>query len=101
LRAKDGEKTAATGEGPDPAEFDPDFVIGEDDEQPSRAGTPRPKEKAEAGDGPSDEVKEKTEEEKGPAAPAQPPDVVLRLRRLEKLEPKYTGWLLSNVLGPV
>lgn len=100
LKAKDadnGGKAAPSGKGPDPSEFDPDFVIGEDDDQPSRVGTPRPKEKADA----SDEAhggKEKdgdgtapAAEEKAASAPDIPPEVQTRLRRLDKLEPKYSG----------
>jgi hypothetical protein len=104
-RSKDGDssKAAPAGTGPDPSEFDPEFVIGEEDDQPSRAGTPRPKEKAQ----PAEDVAEngengegKKEEEEGPTAevevkPEQPPelprDIQLRLRRLDKLDPKYTG----------
>jgi hypothetical protein len=95
-RSKDGEKTAASGRGPDPAEFDPEFVIGEDDDQPSRAGTPRPKEKAETAETAEstiDNAKEKSADGKDSPAPILSPEIRTRLRRQEKLEPKYTGML--------
>lgn len=70
-------------------------MIGEDDDQPSRAGTPRPKEKADVSDS---NAKEKTEdgkaaatEEKVGSPPEISPEVQTRLRKLEKLEPKYSG----------
>lgn len=80
-----------TGKGPDPAEFDPEFVIGEEDDENSRAGTPRPKEKAEAGESPTGNGKEGAENPKDTSPPALSPEIRARLRRLEKLEPKYTG----------
>jgi hypothetical protein len=99
-RSKDGDssKAAPTGKGPDPSEFDPEFVIGEDDEKSSRAGTPRPKEKAhpteasENGSDKADDEKAAEVDEKPDKAPEIPPEVRLRLRKLDKLEPKYTGW---------
>jgi hypothetical protein len=99
-RSKDGDssKAAPTGKGPDPSEFDPEFVIGDEDEQPSRAGTPRPKEKAPTTEGASENGSEKKEDdkeaegdEKPDKAPEIPPEVQTRLRKLDKLEPKYTG----------
>lgn len=99
-RSKDGDssKAAPTGKGPDPSEFDPEFVIGDEDEQPSRAGTPRPKEKAPIKEGANENDGEKKEdgkeaegEEKPDKAPEIPPEVQVRLRKLDKLEPKYTG----------
>lgn len=94
-RSKDGEKLAASGKGPDPAEFDPEFVIGEEDDEPSRAGTPRPKEKAETGETgtPTGNAKEGAEDGKDNSPPALSPEIRNRLRRQEKLEPKYTGRL--------
>jgi len=98
LKSKDGEspgKAVPSGKGPDPSEFDPEFVIGEDDEQPSRTGTPRPKEKAEAVETVSEEKGE--DESKGadgeakPQTPEIPPETQARLRKLDKLEPKYSG----------
>lgn len=99
-RSKDGDssKTAPNGKGPDPSEFDPEFVIGDEDEQPSRAGTPRPKEKAPAAEGAGegegerkDDGKEAETQDKPDKAPEIPPEVQVRLRKLDKLEPKYTG----------
>lgn len=100
-RSKDGDssKAAPTGKGPDPSEFDPDFVIGDDDsEQPSRVGTPRPKEKTptketttENGTGNKEDEKPTEADEKPDKAPEIPPEVQTRLRKLDKLEPKYSG----------
>ncbi|KAH6860298.1 hypothetical protein B0T12DRAFT_132624 [Alternaria alternata] len=102
-RSKDADssKTAPAGKGPDPSEFDPEFVIGEEEDQPSRAGTPRPKEKAQPAEASAENGEGKKEETEGPTAEVQekpeqppeiPPEAKLRLRRLDKLEPKYTGW---------
>lgn len=86
------------GKGPDPSEFDPEFVIGDDEDQPSRTATPRPKEKEEAAEEISTTAKEKDEasqatavEEKAVPPPDIPPEVKTRLRKLDKLEPKYSG----------
>jgi hypothetical protein len=96
-KSKDGDssKAAPTGKGPDPSEF----VIGDDEEQPSRASTPRPKEKAQPTEGASENASEKKDDdekgadvdEKSDKAPEIPPEAQLRLRKLDKLEPKYTG----------
>ena len=85
--------------GPDPSEFDPEFVIGEEDEQPGRAATPRPKEKAQptdpaAGSGNANDNEDKAAgdaDKKPDAEPELPPEVHTRLRKLDKLEPKYSG----------
>jgi hypothetical protein len=108
-KSKDADsKAAPTGKGPDPSEFDPEFVIGEEDEQPSRSGTPKPKEKAPAAEGAADEGSDEKKEseaqttgedkpdtadttEKAEKAPEVPAEVKTRLRRLDKLEPKYFG----------
>jgi hypothetical protein len=110
-RSKDADsKAAPTGKGPDPSEFDPEFVIGEEDDQPSRSGTPKPKEKAPAAEATAeatagDGSEEKTEPDGQAAegedksdkkdstekAPEIPAEVKTRLRRLDKLEPKYSG----------
>lgn len=102
LKGKDADgpgKAALTGKGPDPSEFDPEFVIGEDDEQSSRSGTPRPKEKVEGAETAGAQDAEK-EEEEGKVEPTgekvQPalemsPETKARLRKLDKLEPKYSG----------
>lgn len=93
----DSSKTAPAGKGPDPSEFDPEFVIGEEEDQPSRAGTPRPKEKAQPTEAGAEngEAKEETptadSDEKPDKTPEIPPEVQQRLRKLDKLEPKYTG----------
>jgi hypothetical protein len=95
-KSKDGDssKGAPAGKGPDPSEF----VIGDEEDQPSRASTPRPKEKAHSGEGASEDGSEKKEDDKEAVAdeksdktPDIPPEVQLRLRKLHKLEPKYTG----------
>lgn len=93
----------STGKGPDPSEFDPEFVIGEEDEQPSRSGTPRPKEKAEGVETAETSEEQGREEDgnaeavdKTPPVPEIPPETRARLRKLDKLEPKYSGQFLSN-----
>jgi hypothetical protein len=97
-----------TGKGPDPSEFDPEFVIGEEEEQPSRSSTPRPKEKAENTDNITNNGKEKEKEDDGQTAaadskaslsPEMTPEVQVRLRKLDKLEPKYSGETLYSNLS--
>jgi hypothetical protein len=99
-RSKDADnsKAAPAGKGPDPSEFDPEFVIGEEEDQPSRAATPRPKEKAtpaetsiENGDTKKEDEPATETDEKPEQPPAIPPETQARLRKLDKLEPKYTG----------
>lgn len=117
--AKDGSGTD-TSVNPDPAVFEAAFVI--DDEEPSRVSTPVPpppyeesqekgkeKEKTNSeGDDDDTIVAESTngdnnseKEEKAsllppkPAAPELPPDVLTKLRKLEKLEKTYPGWLIT------
>lgn len=101
-KGKDGDspgKAASTGKGPDPSEFDPEFVIGDEDDQLSRAATPLPKEKPEGGEtAGTSEGAEKEEDGKAgaaegntPPAPEIPPETRARLRKLDKLEPKYSG----------
>ena len=93
-KARDGEgsKAALTGKGPDPSEFDPEFVVGDEDDSPSRTGTPRPKEKTQSADSNDKEDEQKMDtDEKPEKAPELPPEVHTRLRKLDKLEPKYTG----------
>lgn len=89
--------------GPDPTEFEPRFVI-EDDDTPSRASTPRPiLDKAQDGT-PDEPLNEKatsveeqqaseniTEGNEAAKTPELPPDVRLKLRKLEKLESRYQG----------
>lgn len=88
----------------DPADFDQDFVIG-DSEQPTRVGTPVPKAN---GDGPSVPPKEN-----GPGAQGSgdkpegreaggavkyadlPSDIQLRLKKLDRLEPRYRDLVAS------
>lgn len=72
--------------------------MGEEDEQPSRVGTPQPKEKVpsaepatENGDEKQEDEKATEADEKQDKAPEIPAEVQTRLRRLDKLEPKYTG----------
>lgn len=115
-RRKDGEGDSKTtfpnGKAPDPAEFEPEFVIG-DDEPPSRSVTPRIQiEDAEKpvtngegdddGQGEAERREEATEEGEETEKPQSARDVKTapthlslevrkRLVRLEKLEPKYQG----------
>lgn len=102
-RSKDGDgsKSAPAGKGPDPSEFDPEFVIGDEEDAPSRASTPRPKEKAQSADATTengesvDGRKEGDQPGEGSDKPEKtpeiPPEVQTRLRKLDKLEPKYSG----------
>lgn len=100
-RSKDGDssKAAPAGKGPDPSEFDPEFVIGEEDDQPTPVATAQPKEEAppadagtENGEGNKDEEAVPAKVEEKPEQPPEiPPEIKQRLRRLDKLEPKYTG----------
>ena len=94
----DSSKAAPAGKGPDPSEFDPEFVIGEEEEQSSRAETPRPKEKAQPAKPATENGEDKKEDEKAGETddepdkePELPPAVQTRLRKLDKLEPKYSG----------
>lgn len=93
--------------GPDPSEFDADFVVGDDDSSvPSRVGTPRPEAVKER----PEEKETTTEGEKQPAADdatstlsgastlAPHPeelsaDVRVKLRKLERLEGRYQDLL--------
>jgi hypothetical protein len=110
-RSKDADSTKAApaGKGPDPSEFDPEFVVGEEEDQPSRAGTPRPKEKAQPAEASTENGAGNKGEEEGPTAeveekaeqpPEIPPEIKLRLRKLDKLEPKYTGEYILYTHAP-
>ncbi|KAI9769982.1 MAG: hypothetical protein M1840_003693 [Geoglossum simile] len=98
------DKDIAAG-GPDPSEFEPEFVIGEDDIE-SRAATPLPKEKASQADNdgaegtklPEEagaEAKEKHVEPKSSNMSELPTDVRVKLRKLDKLESRYQELLRS------
>ncbi|KAI9861942.1 MAG: hypothetical protein M1813_005012 [Trichoglossum hirsutum] len=105
-RLPDHNDRDAVAGGPDPSEFEPEFVIGEDDVD-SRAGTPLPKEKPSqeenagaggenppAGDGA--DVKEKQIESKASSSLGDlPTDVRVKLRKLDKLESRYQELLRS------
>ena len=88
--------------GPDPAEFEPEFVV--DDEAPSRSETPRPT------NGRTDDVlgeqkmngsagRELSQDDGEIASTAEAPrtssdlptDIRVKLRKLEKLESRYHG----------
>jgi hypothetical protein len=96
------DKGASIGKGPDPSEFDPEFVIG-DEEVPSGVGTPAvavsdtdgtTMSTKENGPEPGEKKEEGTEgaTDGAPASPAiLPVDVRQKLRKLERLEPKYSG----------
>lgn len=88
--------------GPDPADFDPEFVIEDDDL--SRSGTPRPPvdrnggaaaEKASEG-GPRESRLDNNEAAASTDEPRTssdlPTDVRAKLRKLDKLESRYHGW---------
>lgn len=92
--------------GPDPAEFEPEFVIGDSD-VPSRSGTPRPaltrsesvtRQAAEPKENLRDdrEKSEKTVADNVVETPQElPTDVRVKLRKLEKLESRYHELLRS------
>ena len=86
---------------PDPADFEGDFVI--EDDEPSRSGTPRPgaDSSGEGGQGRRDASKTRPVAD-GSADPAKeseptstaaelPTDVRVKLRKLDKLENRYQG----------
>ncbi|KAJ9292655.1 hypothetical protein DTO271G3_8548 [Paecilomyces variotii] len=92
-----------SGKGPDPAEFESEFAVGEDDGS-SRSGTPRsepsvPPEGGASGDGEKKASAESAGKEAAPdtgsstAAAELPTDVRVRLRRLDKLESRYQDLL--------
>ena len=89
--------------GPDPSEFDPEFVI-RDENATSRSGTPRPPTEETQDDSSHDSTSEKpkmdkenrgqeqnTEEKDGAANTELPTDVLVKLRKLEKFESRYNG----------
>ena len=89
--------------GPDPSEFEPDFVIDEDS-TPSRSTTPKPSQRkgdnATASEVPTEapppyngkESQKKDGEKDAIASSGElPTDVRVKLRKLEKLESKYHG----------
>ncbi|MCJ1401084.1 hypothetical protein MMC11_004296 [Xylographa trunciseda] len=95
--------------GPDPKEFEPEFVIGDEDVI-SRSGTPRPAQakdgEAQSGEAVAEETaaatvdrqpEEDRESEKVPqeAALEVPTDVRVKLRKLERLESRYQELLRS------
>jgi len=103
-----------TQKGPDPKEFEPDFVI-DDEDLPSRTVTPRPgpeqngevklvetaADKAPDGGGSQQPKEEKDPGESSSAmstAPELPTDVRVKLRKLEKLENRYHGNLSLGAL---
>ncbi|KAI4290497.1 MAG: hypothetical protein L6R35_000221 [Caloplaca aegaea] len=101
----------ASGKGPDPAEFEPEFVI-DDSDVPSRPGTPMPT--LTRSESPAkvstqettDEAKkreekpEETTQDGMSAAPQElPTDVRVKLRKLEKLESRYHELLRSYRLA--
>ncbi|KAL1867376.1 Golgin imh1 [Paecilomyces lecythidis] len=92
-----------SGKGPDPAEFESEFAVGEDDGS-SRSATPRsepsaPPEGGASGDGekkasPESAGKEAASDTGSNTAAAElPTDVRVRLRRLDKLESRYQDLL--------
>ncbi|MCJ1356291.1 MAG: hypothetical protein MMC33_006285 [Icmadophila ericetorum] len=107
-RARSGEKKdeGAPQKGPDPAEFEPEFVVGDED-TPTRSGTPLPGpvkgdvstnqaagEKLDtAGEGQSSQ--EPAESGASSSAPELPMDVRVKLRKLDKLESRYRDLLRS------
>ncbi|KAL9062242.1 MAG: hypothetical protein Q9157_009096, partial [Trypethelium eluteriae] len=109
VHSQDSTDRPFQGRGPDPSEFDPEFVIGS--ETPSRTNTPQIKEDVDplqsksvsqpAGEDASrgDEKKEgETQEQSQEHAQQQPElsaDIKARLRKLEKLEPRYSDLLRS------
>lgn len=94
--------------GPDPTEFEPEFAIGDDDS--SRSGTPRVDSPAPSEGQPSNDAEKSTEEsakESVPEPQAQvnqapselPPEIRVKLRRLDKMESRYHGRLVDLFSG--
>ena len=95
--------------GPDPQEFEPEFVI-DDDDAPSRTLTPQPSREnngtATTGDASNDGSSEANSEsttlkgdEDGQATkapPELPSDVRVKLRKLERLEARYQGTVCAR-----
>jgi hypothetical protein len=99
-RARERRENIPTGKGPDPAEFEPEFVVGDDDsvagDGESRSGTPVPKTKNEKGEGEeeplADDAAEKKPEIEVPRQSTElPTEVRVKLRKLDKLESRYQG----------
>ena len=91
--------------GPDPKEFEQAFLI-DDDEGSTRAGTPQPSEEKQLQDNVETDDAQGTpialsKASAGPisnpttAAAELPPDVKIKLRKLERLEPKWQEFLRS------
>ena len=100
-KEQDADKAPITGKGPDPSEFEPEFVIGEDGDTPSRAGTPA---QSSSVDGDRDAATstasakengsgttEQKEEDATTSTRQLPIEVRQKLKKLERLEPKYSG----------
>ena len=102
-RTRLSESKGGDTKGPDPREFDPEFVI-DDEETPTRGGTPGSSqakneegstgnsagEKSEADSGM--QTSEKTAlDDSAAQIPELPTDVRVKLRKLERLEPRYQG----------
>ncbi|KAI9803125.1 MAG: hypothetical protein M1833_001196 [Piccolia ochrophora] len=108
-RDRDKPPSNAVSRGPDPAEFEAAFVI-EDDDAPSRAGTPGP-ERTRPQDQVADEVPPETitqppapsddgvrrsgSSSTGPVQVELPTDVRVKLRKLDRFEGKYQDLLKS------
>lgn len=95
-----------TSRGPDPSEFEGPFVIEDDSEEPSGAGTPATRvekagsmaDKAVSADGSADGSEKGGEKSAQPVARTStdlPPDVRAKLKKLENLESKYKELLRS------
>ncbi|KAL8675860.1 MAG: hypothetical protein Q9186_007546 [Xanthomendoza sp. 1 TL-2023] len=101
----------ASAKGPDPSEFEPEFVI-EDSDVPSRSNTPRPamatsetstQESPRETTGEARDGKDKAEKAPSDAPDATPQDlptdVRVKLRKLDKLESRYNDLLRSYRLA--
>ncbi|KAI4116618.1 MAG: hypothetical protein LQ345_003004 [Seirophora villosa] len=101
----------ASGKGPDPAEFEPEFVI-DDSDVPSRSGTPGPtlmrsesstqiptQEATEEAKNVEGKPEEPTRDGSSAAPQELPTDVRVKLRKLEKLESRYHELLRSYRLA--
>ena len=89
--------------GPDPSEFEPEFVI-EDEEAISRAITPQPEQKTKQQGSENDESapepsgtdtlstdQKEDEAQVQSTVPELPTDVRVKLRKFERLESRYQG----------
>ena len=97
-----GTAETPTGKGPDPAAFEPDFVI--DDEEPSRSATPTPNAEGKTTGGSAEAagstanmaLQPSGEDDPQRRSGELPTEVRVRLRKMDKLESRYQGGCTSR-----